>query len=256
LARDRQFSEQQGPRAEGELAVELQDRMQQREQLLRSAEAILANHSQQLDADRVALAADRQAWEEQKERHEKVVTERRAAAEDELSERRQRLDARQEWVERQKAGLEQVRSEIFGLHRQSLEMRLLAEQLWSQITGRLTPAEVTHAIAQLRLHLAEQYRVEEQDLLARKEELLKLGERIAQQHQELTQLRSGLRDWVAARQAEIEGQAATLVKRELALDEQQAEARQAQQQWHVDRRRYEQQIRDLTSQLRSLPVAA
>jgi len=135
-------------------------------------------------------------------------------------------------------------------------MRLLAEQLWSQITGALTPAAVAQAIAQLRLKLAEQYRVEEQQLLARRDELLALGERIAEQHSELTQLRSGLREWAAGRHAEIEQQAATLVQRELALDVQQEDFRQAQQEWKSDRRQYEQQIRDLTTQLRGQPVAA
>ena len=51
-------------------------------------------------------------------------------------------------------------------------------------------------------------------------------------------------------------QTQALVERELGLDAQQEEFRQAQQQWHADRRGYEQQIRDLTSQLRTLPAAA
>jgi hypothetical protein len=152
--------------------------------------------------------------------------------------------------------LDQVRDEALRLHRQSLEMRLLAEQLWAQITGNLTPAEVTQAIAQLRLKLAEQYRLEEQQLVARRDELLQLSERITRQNSDLEQLRSGLRDWAAARQAEIERQAQALVQRELALDSQQDELRAAQQEWNAQRRGYEQQIRELTNQLRTQPIAA
>ena len=133
---------------------------------------------------------------------------------------------------------------------------MLAEQLWSQITGALTPTEVTQAIAQLRLKLAEQYRIEEEQLTVRRDELIELSEKIAGQHRELAQLRDGVRQWATARQAEVERQAAALVQRELALDAQQDEFQQAEQRWNADRRRYEQQIRDLTSQLRSLPVAA
>ena len=51
-------------------------------------------------------------------------------------------------------------------------------------------------------------------------------------------------------------EAATLVERELSLDAQQEEFRHAERQWQADRRRYEQQIRDLSTQLRTLPVAA
>jgi chromosome segregation ATPase len=189
-------------------------------------------------------------------RERQALEDRHQAATAELTDHRVRLEARQDWIERQKAGLEQVRTEILVLHRQSLEMRLLAEQLWSQISGRITPAEVTQAIAQLRQKLSEQYQLEEQSLQSRRDELVQLGERIAAQHQELTQLRTGLREWAAARQAEIGQQAAALVQRELALDEQHESLRQAERQWQFERRRYEQQIRDLASQLRTLPAAA
>jgi hypothetical protein len=86
--------------------------------------------------------------------------------------------------------------------------------------------------------------------------LVALSERIAGQHRELEQLKSGVRDWAAARQAEIERQAAALVQRELTIDAEQDAFRHAEQRWSADRRRYEQQIRDLSGQLRTLPVAA
>jgi len=239
-----------------QLTQDLEQLAAQRDEQLRAAESLLNEHAQQLERDRTLHIAERQTWEEQKTRQKQAIDELRTSAEAELADRRTRLEARQEWIERQKSGLEQVRDEALRLHRNSLEMRLLAEQLWSQITGSLTPAEVTQAIAQLRLKLAEQYRIEEQQLVSRREELVQLSERIARQHTELEQLRVGLRDWTSARQADIERQAASLVQRELALDTQQDEFHQAEQGWHTDRRRYEQQIRDLTSQLRSLPVAA
>ncbi|HZN34790.1 MAG TPA: hypothetical protein VFB80_13270, partial [Pirellulaceae bacterium] len=214
------------------------------------------DQSQQLDADRSAVLAERRAWDEQQARQRQALDEARRAADAEIAERRQRLEDRQEWLERQKATLEQVRGEIVALHRQSLEMRLLAEQLWSQIAGRLPSVEVTHSIAQLRMKLADQYKLEEANLASRREELLELGERITQRHRELTQLRSGLREWAAARQSDIAGQAAALVRREAELDQQQERLRQAEQDWSAARRGYEQQIRDLTTQLRALPAAA
>jgi hypothetical protein len=200
-----------------QLDKEFLSRTEERDELLHSAEAILDEHSRQLDQDRAALLAERQAWEAKRAREQQTIDIQKQAVEGECADRHTRLEARQEWIERQKASLEQVRGEILALHRQSLEMRLLAEQLWSQISGRLAPAEVTHSIAQLRLKLAEQYRLEEQGLQTRRDELVQLGERIAEQHRELTQLRTGLRDWVAARQSEIESQAASLVQREPTL---------------------------------------
>jgi hypothetical protein len=235
---------------------DLQQLVAQREEQLRTAELLVAEQAKELDRDRTALVAERRNWEEQRIRQRQAIDELRSSAEAEAADRRTRMEARQEWIERQKAGLDQVRDEALRLHRQSLEMRLLAEQLWSQINRALMPADVAQAVAQLRLKLAEQYRVEEEQLARRQEELIKLSEKIAGQHRDLTQLKGGIREWAMARQAEIERQAATLVQRELALDAQQEESRQAAQNWNADRRRYEQQIRDLTTQLRTLPAAA
>ena len=262
LRHAQQIWEHERSREEQELALdrtrleaEFRERMAQREAEIRTSEQLLTEHAALLDRDRAALLADRQTWEEHKSRQRQELEAEKAAAAEDRDDRQQRLDARQDWIERQKAGLEQVRSEILGLHRQSLEMRLIAEQLWSQITGRLTPADVTHAVAQLRLKLTEQYKLEEQHLDAKREELVALGERLTAQHAELKQLQAGLRDWTAARQSEIEEQAAALVQRELALDADEEQHRQAQHGWQSDRRRFEQQIRDLTAQLRSAAAA-
>lgn len=235
---------------------EIQELVNQRESQLRAAEVLLMQHVEQFDRDRAGLLKERQAWDDQRARQHEAIAELQRNAEAELADARSRLDARQDWIERQKSGLEQVRDEALRLHRQSLEMRLLAEQLWAQISGALTPAEVTQSIAQMRLKLAEQYRLEEQQLLARREELLKVGEAVAAQHSELEQLRTGLREWDHSRQQEIQRQAASLVERELALDGQQEAHHRAERQWQADRRSYEQQIRDLSTQLRTLPVAA
>jgi hypothetical protein len=263
LRHAQQLWEHQRAREEHDLALErtrleaeFRDLVAQREAELKSSEQLLAEHAALLDHDRAELIADRRAWEEHKSRQRQELDAHKESVLADLEDRQNRIDARQDWIERHKTGLEQVRSEILGLHRQSLEMRLIAEQLWSQITGRLAPADVTHAVAQLRLKLTEQYKLEEQNLDAKREELVALGERITAQHAELKQLQAGLREWTTAQQAEIEEQAAALVERELALDADEEQHRQAQHAWQSDRRRFEQQIRDLTAQLRAAPAGA
>ncbi|HMC10195.1 MAG TPA: hypothetical protein VKH44_02850, partial [Pirellulaceae bacterium] len=188
LAAERQRIDREAVEQRQQLTNDLEQLVAQRDQQLRAAEALLNEHAQQLERDRTLHIAARQEWEEQKNRQKLAIDELRTSVEAELSDRRTRLEARQEWIERQKSGLEQVRDEALRLHRQSLEMRLLAEQLWSQITGALTPTEVTQAIAQLRLKLAEQYRIEEEQLTVRRDELIELSEKIAGQHRELAQL--------------------------------------------------------------------
>jgi len=238
------------------LARQFEQQSAERDAQLAAAERVVAEQSAQLVHDRGELAADREAWEQRQRAQSQELDQRAKDADAELAGHRLRLEGRAEWIERQRTGLEQVRSEITTLHRQSLEMRLIAEQLWAQIGGRMSPAEVAHSIAQMRLKLAEHYRLEEQDLDAKKQDLVQLGERIAEQHRELTQLQSGLKEWSAARQAEIEEQAARLLLREREFDEQQDAFRRARGQWQTERQKYEQALRELRAQLRAQPAAA
>jgi chromosome segregation ATPase len=258
LRHAQQTWEQERNRQEAELARE-RDRLAanfrqqsaERDQQLAEAEKRLVEQAGQLEQSRADLAADRQAWEKRRQVQAAALDERARSLEAEHDDRRQRLDARAQWVDEQKIGLEQVRGEILGLHRQVLESRLLGEQLWSQITGRMAAAEATQQIAQLRLKLIEHYKLEEQSLDQRRRELVQLGERIGQQHRELMQLREGLKGWASTRQAEIESQAAHLVQRELAFDEQLNSLGQERRKWESQRRDLERQISELTTQLRS-----
>jgi hypothetical protein len=104
--------------------------------------------------------------------------------------------------------------------------------------------------------LSEQYRIEEQQLAARREELLELSEKVTQQHRELVQLRDGVREWGLARQKEIERQAAALAEREKGLEDAQEISRRRENEWNSQRRDYERQIRELTARLRTVLQAA
>jgi hypothetical protein len=193
------------------------------------------------------------------QRERTALEEHRGAADLELLSRKRELESRETIVERQRVAMEQMRTEIGQVHRQSLEMRLIAEQLWAQITGRLSSAEITRSIASLRLQLSQQYEQEQKALAKQKEELVQLADRLQLQHQLLATERQEVRSWGSARQAGIEQQARQLVEREQQLEAEQQELRSARQLLHDDRRRYEQEIRDLAAQLREAtaePVAA
>ena len=237
------------------LACQFREQWAERDAQLKSAEDQVAEANRLLAQDRAELAADRRAWEERRQAQSQALDERVKAAEDELADRRERLDARTDWIERQKGGLEQVRGEIAALHRQSLEMRLAAEQLWAQVSGRLTPAEVSQSIAHLRLKLADHYRLEEESLAAKKQELVDLGQRLTEQHRELSQLQTGLKGWTAARQSEIEEQAARLVRREEELQLQEDALRHSRAEWQTQRQAYEQQLRELRAAVRESVAA-
>jgi hypothetical protein len=238
------------------LAAEYSERWAQREAQLVRAESLLREQSEQLAEGRAALAADRRAWEERREAQENALRQRESAHAAQADEDRERLAARAEWIERERSGIEQVRSEVASLHRQALEMRLAAEQLWSQISGRMSPVEVTQSIAQIRRKLAESYRLEEEELAARRRELIELGGKIADQHRELTLMQTGLKGWLATRQEEIQLETEQLERRAADLTQEQEAIRHARSQWQSQRLRYEQEIRDLSAKLREASAAA
>ncbi len=263
--------EETAARQERERAEELWQRFvaEQRQQLefetadrrrkLETAEQKLREQQERLDHERVDFERLRVQGTTQMQRERAALDEQLAAADLEMIARRREVESRETIVERQRVAMEQMRTEIGHVHRQSLEMRLIAEQLWAQITGRLSSAEITRSIASLRLQLSQQYEQEQKLLTKQKDELLQLAERLEMQHQLVATERQEVRNWGSARQAGIEQQARQLVEREQQLEAEQQELRAARQALHDDRRRYEQEIRDLAAQLRAAsaePAAA
>ncbi|QDU25938.1 hypothetical protein ETAA8_10100 [Anatilimnocola aggregata] len=255
----RERAEEVWTRAVAEERQELDFEIAGRRRKLETGEQVLREQQQRLDQERVDFERMRVQGTNQLQRERAAWDERLQAIDLEFVSRKRELESREAIVERQRVAMEQMRTEIGLVHRQSLEMRLIAEQLWAQITGRLSSAEITRSIASLRLQLSQQYEQEQKALTKQKDELVQLAERLQGQHQLLTAERQEVRNWGSARQAGIEQQARQLVEREQQLESEQQELRASRQNLHDERRRYEQEIRDLATQLREAttsPAAA
>ena len=229
---------------------ELEAGLSGRAEALSHGEGLLAEHSRELEKDRQALSQERADWQRQKGADQETIALHRHRTESELEQRRTRLATRETALDQQQGAIEQLRSEITAAHRKSIEMRLMAEQLWAQVQGRMPPAEITQSIAQLRLKLAEQYRLEQQGLAEQKQELLRLAEKIAEESATLRTQRQELQTWFAAREEEIERHAKSLVTREQELLEQSDQLREIETRWNSDRRQLEQELRKMHSRLR------
>ncbi len=229
---------------------QLEAELHAREQALSQGESLLAEHTRELEKDRQTLTTERADWQRQKATDGEAIALHRHRTEAELEQRRTRLATRETTLDQQQAALDQLRGEITAAHRQSIEMRLIAEQLWAQVQGRMPPVEITQSIAQLRLKLGEQYRLEQQGLAEQKRELLALAEKVAEQSGAHRAQRQELQSWFAAREAEIESHAHSLVIHEQNLLDQSNQLRQTETRWGSDRRRLEQELRELHSRLR------
>lgn len=214
-------------------------------------ETRLGQERSTLAAERADFEKAREEFRRRSEERERTAREQAAQENADLNRRQAEVQHREGIVQQQREALDQLRLEVMQVHRQSLEMRLIAEQLWAQLTGRLGTAELTHSIASLRVQLSRQYELEQTTLTRQREDLLAIIERIKAEQLELLAQRQELRVWGAARQAGIEEQAKQLVEREQALETEQEDLRTARQQLHQERRSYQEQIRELTQQLRA-----
>jgi uncharacterized protein involved in exopolysaccharide biosynthesis len=99
--------------------------------------------------------------------------------------------------------------------------------------------------------------MENQQLAAKKQQIIDLSERLNQQHEAMMRQRRELQTWAAARQLEIEQQAERLVKRELELDQQQQAFASQERALEAEVRKLQQDLRRLvTTRETRTPAAA
>lgn len=222
-SRDEQALARQGRQLQIGVDEQLAERLAEVEQ----AKALLAEQARALEQDRQSLRREQGAWQQQRKLEEDRRGQQQRQTQHESQRRLAAITTRESALDTQQAALEQLRGEMTGAYRQALEMRLIAEQIWTQLKGLMTPAEITQSLAQLRLKMAEQYELEEKALAERKEELLALADKLAQQHAALKAQRMEFLAWRKAQQEEIAHQAEHLCRRVQDLSEERKQLRQA-----------------------------
>ncbi len=164
--------------------------------------------------------------------------------------RQQTVERLSEQLDHRRATIEQSQAEVTDLHRETLELRLATEELWSQLAGVMTPAALTQALGQTRSRLAQHFRLSLSEIDNRRAELEALRSEMAIQHGQLASQSQELQDWVAARESELAEQAGRLAVREEELETLATDQRRAQEQWLAERVRLEQEIRRLVQEQR------
>ncbi len=233
---------------EEELVQKLQS-LEVRQQRIDKAESELAQARAEIERLREESARQRDKDREsaRSDRQRMAMEQRRALAE--LDEKRQSLERRGEQIDQNWAALEQLRSELGRMHRETLEIRLATEELWVQLAGTAPPAAITHSLGQIRSRLADDYRLAGADLAEKKQQLHSLYEQLAEQHEKLRRHKEEFDGWIAARQDEIQQQAQRLVAREQQLERQEMQFNDAARRWEAERLDYQQEVRRLRMRL-------
>jgi chromosome segregation ATPase len=212
---------------------------------LERAEALLSSQQAELERERRELADARAAFAETMQNERRKLTDEASRFNSQCSRTRQELKRQADDLAARSAALERMRGDVKRTQSEALELRLATEELWNRLCGSMAPAALTQSLAQTRLRLAEEYRLERSELAAEREEIQKLARQVARQHHKLVAEREEIQAWVKARHEELERYAGSLSAREREMDDRRAAFEDNAAAWRSERARLEQEIRRL-----------
>jgi chromosome segregation ATPase len=227
-----------------------------RETYYDKTDKLLSEERDGLAAVRKQLELERAELDESRHQQQQQLRAAQSRADEHLAKQLREFERRSVAVEKREAALETLHDELMQSQREVLEVRLATEEIWSELSGMVSPAALTRSIAQVRARLAEQFSLAKADLAKREERLRDLAVELAAEHERLQLQTTELNEWVARRTEELERQAARLVASERQRDRQRTQDHEESLQWHAERLEYQREIRRLLTTLQETRSAA
>lgn len=224
---------------------EVEQEMSHRLLDIQAGETLLVEHAKLLDEQRQEVAALRETVEKQQQKQTRELEERQRVHHAELDHARRQLSQRESVMQKRDAEMAQMCAEASDLHRQALEMRLVAEQLWLQISPRVSQETLAQSIAQLRLQLATEHKKQSEQLAKQKADLVALGEKLQAEFTQLEKRRQELQTWHGHKQDQLDSQAKDLTEREGRLVQRQERLQVNVSRMDAQKLSYERQILQL-----------
>jgi len=251
----RQLEAQKRQLAEKKKYCDVVDQLSARTLRLEKAESQLAEGHADLERRRNRLNLQQQQTAADVRQEQQQAQARASQLEKAWQKKLDSLLARQEQLAARDKALQQLRTDLAASHREAMEMRLAVEEVWAQLAGANAPAALSQSLGQVRARLADHYRMSNNELAERRDEISRLIDRLAEAHEKLGSRKQELEKWVSQRQHDIETQAARLVAREQELDRQQSRYDTLEEQWDSQRQDLERQNRTLAAELRQTEAA-
>lgn len=149
------------------------------------------------------LRGQRQVLEQEFGRQREAWAEEQRRAASLLESRRQAVEHRSRELDESESSLQRLQQELKALHREVLEDRLVAEQLWTGLAGAVPESILRHAQTDARARLANEMR-DQRDLLARKRrELESLRSELLAQRDQILKQKQRFETWAARREQEL-----------------------------------------------------
>ena len=218
---------------------------------LTAAESLLAEQHVQLAERSRELEQQELAFENHVTRQRKMLAKEKDEQTLLLARRAQLLDQREAELDQRAAALQQLQEELRAAQREVLEIRLATEETWLQLQGALAPATLSRSISQLRVRLADHFRLAAEEAIERRRDLEVVRQELAKEHGHLQDQRQDLESWLSRREQDIEKRAARLVEREQELDAQERHFQLAEKAWQSQQAEYQREIQRLLGQERA-----
>lgn len=218
---------------------------------LTAAESLLAEQHVQLGERSRELEQQELAFENHVTRQRKLLAKEKDEQTLLLARRAQLLDQREAELDQRAAALQQLQEELRAAQREVLEIRLATEETWLQLQGALAPATLSRSISQLRVRLADHFRLAAEEAIERRRDLEVVRQELAKEHGHLQDQRQDLESWLSRREQDIEKRAARLVEREQELDAQERHFQLAEKAWQSQQAEYQREIQRLLGQERA-----
>lgn len=167
----------------------------------------------------------------------------------EMESERRLLAERKIELDRRKAVLQRMQDDTQALHREALEMRLVTEQLWIEISDKAPADHITELLETLRGRLDEEYKSQQQVVDDRKAELVELKDLIERKQEDLRDQSRKLQEWVESRHDDIKSYAAQVDAREMLLDRREHRMQEEFSKWEATRNAYQQQLQSVLAKL-------
>ena len=233
---------------------ELQDAAESlalRRQQLDEAEKHLAESQAESNAMFEQLAADRRELLDRTAAAAAQTAADRKEMTAELAENRRAVERRAEFVDERWATLREFQAELERVHRETLELRLATEELWTRLSSTAPSATLMQSLNQIRAQLADHYTQANAALAQQRQELESLRSQVAGQLENLVERKRQFDLWAASSQENCRRQTDRLIARERELQEQELLLHQQSQRWHAERLRYQLELERLQSRAAS-----
>jgi hypothetical protein len=137
------------------------------------------------------------------------------------------------------------------LHQDTLELGLVTEELWAQLSGAAPPAALLQSLGEVRAKLSAQSRQEEARLNEERKELEGLRGQLAGQYEKLAERKAQFENWASSRAEDCRQEASRLLGREDELNRRETLYREQSQRWAAERLRYQHALQRLEAELRA-----